>query len=276
MNSIVTNFTASALTHGIRQAVPSIPSAATIILVSGAAIVIFKILSHFCSRAQSPIQESKTTPEPAPTLEPFSLGKATVFTADTPVKILITKKNANFGRIAFIASGVLKGKETELGSILLDWIRVRDNGIFGSEYYSYSIIGTLKTYGPDRNTSKWSKIYVVRVDNFVPDQNIKGIGTALMQAAVEYSFFKGCNGRLQLDAVRTSHIFHYKFGMRTGNSEVDNGIVELSARLQGKKPRRDFGCHDMHLPEAAQLLWKERIRKQPIFADTLSYLDQKV
>lgn len=79
--------------------------------------------------------------------------------------------------------------------------------------HSYSP-GTNNQYGVDcRYTAFPGAIHVEKMESL--DDSYIGVGTLLHELAVLASKKAGFEGRVLLDAEKSSHIFHYKFGFRS-------------------------------------------------------------
>lgn len=201
-------------------------------------------------------------------------GKATVYSIAEQKKIEITIEQTNhiYGRVILTAYANINGKQHELGTAKIDWIRNLDNGKYGSENYTNLTCGSYYTYGLEQNAHRVNKIVVE--DIRCPwNKHYKGIGSALMQAAMEYGYSKNCKGRIFLDACWDSHGFYYKLGMRTKSRETDKAIVQRLEQYAGKeRPYIDFGSHMMHMPEEERASWKEKIIANPIFSQTKQFV----
>ncbi len=101
---------------------------------------------------------------------------------------------------------------------------------------------------------KMNKIYIERLISY-HRTSFKGIGTALMQSVIEYSFHKNFEGRLFLEAIQSSHLFYYKLGMRSPDPEINRRI------LDHEMDYHPVPCV-MSFPSDALLIWKERILSQ--------------
>lgn len=74
--------------------------------------------------------------------------------------------------------------------------------------------GINREYGVDFEYKKFpGAVYVENMESL--DDNYLGIGTLLHNLAVSISNQAGYGGRVLLDAEKSSHIFHYKFGFRS-------------------------------------------------------------
>jgi len=94
----------------------------------------------------------------------------------------------------------------------------------------------------------------------------RGVGTALMQVAIEYSFLKGCLGRIQLESIDDSCPFYY--------NQIKMSFIEdhesLQERIKNihKRSSVNYGSHDMYLSEESIQEWKTKILFNPILQTT--------
>lgn len=110
---------------------------------------------------------------------------------------------------------------------------------------------------------KVSQIFVDLIESPHNDA-YKGVGTALMQAAMEYGHSKRCKGRVALAACWSSHVFYYKLGMRAKFSEQDKRIAELATQPNKPDSSGLLSAH-MYMPKQGRLEWKRKIEAHPIF-----------
>ena len=108
-----------------------------------------------------------------------------------PVKAYIVKSTNQFDYYLIDAQG------NELGFITLH------------NYYP----GERKNYGASYEQKFPGAIYVENIETLSDDY--KGVGNSLHKVAVGISKQSGYDGRVLLDAEKSSHIFHYKFGFRS-------------------------------------------------------------
>ena len=129
--------------------------------------------------------------------------------------------------------------------------------------------------GENNNNKAVSKIYISLMESY--NKQYAGIGTSLMQAAIETSFHTQCAGRVSLSAAWSSHIFHYKMHLRaaSGNKrrdKMDNNELKSLAKEQDKNKSRvrtdDFGSIEMCLPERSIKKWNQVITKSPVLYQT--------
>lgn len=103
------------------------------------------------------------------------------------------------------------------------------------------------------------RIYINRIETCpVFFRRKMGLGTGMVQFAIEKSLAAGFEGRVGLRSVYDSGVFYYKLGFISKDPEYQKQI-EVAAR-EGKK----INGLDMYLPEAAIAAWKEIIAKNPI------------
>jgi hypothetical protein len=159
------------------------------------------------------------------------------------------------------------------GYINLDHFRLRENNIFSSDdrdsetcYYGYNYCGDVLDNRNDEVKNK-SYIYIDHIFNFKKSE-YKGIGSLLFQVAIEHSLSLGCEGRIRLAAVRDSHVFHYKQGMRTEYTVTKTAIFggnddyirqEMKDQEAGKPPSKELGRENMYLPQENINIWKGKI-----------------
>lgn len=185
------------------------------------------------------------------------------------VQIWITMSEGKYGMKVFKAQN--ESHET-LGTMVIDWYRTLPNGNFGSDnnpgvdsWYSD------RYYLKGRDKQRLNTILIESINTSFGTH--KGVGTALIQAAMEYGFSKGCEGRLVTNAVRNAPPFYYKLGMRCLKAN-DNTKIKRDI----KKPRAltDLSSFYMWMTPLKIEEMKERIRNKPIFASASQYLGPKV
>ncbi len=203
------------------------------------------------------------------------LGRAAVtrIADGTSLEIQIKKCMDVVNQTCFLATAKIAGVETKLGEVTLEWFRDRGEKPFGSENTCYGIERWNSLYGYGAETpEKTAKIVMTNLLSYKKEE-YKGVGMALTQAAIEYSYMRGCEGRLLLDACWDSHVFYYKLGMRAKHGATNQEIVRrLQERAQGPVADQDCGSHPMYMPQSARADWKEKIRANPIFLEVKSYL----
>jgi hypothetical protein len=98
----------------------------------------------------------------------------------------------------------------------------------------------------------------------------RGVGTLLMQAAIEYGLAYGTQGRLSLHSAGEALGFYYKLGMRNGllNPAFDAQIAgEIAQAALEHRPPKDILDGDallMYLPSVAIEAWSRHIHKRPV------------
>jgi hypothetical protein len=120
-----------------------------------------------------------------------------------------------------------------------------------SDFYPYSF-----AWDP---VSPKSYLELDRIDNF--NERYKKTGTGLFQAAVEYSYSKGCMGYLKLNAVRDAHMFYIKMGMKDEFNTIPAKFQDPSAYKRG----HDYGCERYVLYGDRILTISEKIKSSPVF-----------
>ena len=108
---------------------------------------------------------------------------------------------------------------------------------------------------------------VLKLDSYA-NTVFHGIGTLLMQAAMEYGLQYGCRGRIALHSESSALGFYYKIGMRTMSKRVD-AIIKRSVdrTVSGTGTRVGIPLEDpefMYLPQEAVERWQERIQRNPV------------
>jgi len=105
-----------------------------------------------------------------------------------------------------------------------------------------------------------------------------GIGTCLIQRAIEESFKRGYEGRVGVSAFFNSHGFYYKLGFRSQEPLINEAVVEALQRSKVIGKPSDTLCLgevDMFLPREAIDQWKQKIMGAPIVPEVRAYLSQK-
>ena len=74
--------------------------------------------------------------------------------------------------------------------------------------------GSMTLWDRDKKDNDPSYIYIQRVDNNASSINLKHVGAALEEYAFRFSVEKGREGRVELTAAWSSHLFHFKNGFR--------------------------------------------------------------
>ncbi len=102
-----------------------------------------------------------------------------------------------------------------------------------------------------------------------------GIGRIFLQMAIEYSFYKGCEGRIKVQAAWNSHGFYYTMGLRSENQETNHAIEQelVIAKQEHRTSNTEkLDAVVMYLSaEKAQKLWKEKIEKNPLWPKDLEF-----
>ncbi len=166
-----------------------------------------------------------------------------------------------------------KGIPSCLGNIQIRFLRVLPSGEYGSKTLNVPAHwdwGGIAAYGNENAVAKANRIFVDTI-NATHKSQYKGIGTVLMQAAMEYGLRKNCEGRIQLDAVGSSHGFYYKLGLRSTFEYHNEAIADelMKATKENRAPNtlhlRSFW---MHLPSTEIPQWLSKIEEHPILYKT--------
>lgn len=205
--------------------------------------------------------------------DPYEQGKATVTSMQdrTNSVSLILKREFNEGLLTtYKTYTYVEGVYTLVGAIAIEFFSINEHGNYeGEKTRKISESSQLMRYGLDETAYKANKIFVE--DLFSSHrQHLHGVGTALMQAAIEYSYSKGCDGRILLEASPAAHVFYFKLGMRTLDPALD-ALIEQ----EWNEPSKPRELIYMYMPAAARLMWKERIKLNPIFSETIQLLGEK-
>ncbi|OGI01002.1 MAG: hypothetical protein A2Y25_07810 [Candidatus Melainabacteria bacterium GWF2_37_15] len=105
------------------------------------------------------------------------------------------------------------------------------------------------------------------------NRKYKGIGTKLIQLAVEESIRRGYEGRVKLESVYAALAFYYKCGFRPLGENADKLSQQLesiiaAAKKSGIKPdTKGLPSVEMHIPDEQLIKIKEQIKKSPIMQD---------
>lgn len=199
------------------------------------------------------------TPQSA---SPYNVGYATIHLVSTgeAVPITIIKKNHPSGEFSFNAFTQSGGL---LGSLDCDWYRKKEDGIYGS-YNCRQVVRYDPYFKYGRELEQVNHLVIQTIDSYARNF-YRGVGAVLVQAVIEYGYSLGCEGRIQLEAVRNSHCFYYKLGMRTGWEEIDEHIGRVAQTLKGREVPQDIRAERMHMPQEAVDTWRKRIAASPIF-----------
>lgn len=172
---------------------------------------------------------------------------------DLPVSIV--SRVMSYGIEKFEARLIDKNGETTkkiLGFVKLGICRLdpKSNTNYfpdGSSIIDHTLSWTVYApYGPA------DKVYIEYIGSSA-NTSYKGIGTILMQAAMERGYQFNCKGRIVLDACWNSHGFYNKLGMVNRKGEP--------VKIENK---RDNGSHVMHMAEKGIKAWADRIEASPI------------
>jgi hypothetical protein len=150
---------------------------------------------------------------------------------------------------------------TQLGEVLFRWLRKMPDGSIGNEQGIFL---------PDHPIVKmYSQNTQIFIDNLQsPYRNCyKGVGKALIQSVIEYSYHKACGGRISLEAAYASHGFYYKMGMRTRDPAVDGTIaanVKKIAKGDRSSLNTSLGMFAMAFSERVIRAWRMKIFSCPI------------
>jgi hypothetical protein len=116
--------------------------------------------------------------------------------------------------------------------------------------------------------------YIEKIDSY--DSNLEGLGTLLMQWAMELESV--CQARVELEANPTNFPFYYKLGMRWKDQPIrkfdkdtpDYDAIVLkeieAARREGRRADTTKlvpNSQRLYLPDAACKIWQEIIQKRP-------------
>lgn len=206
------------------------------------------------------------------------VGETIIFNKETktehPVKILKEKGLYDL-KIYHIVSETKEGF-IELGFMKLDMLSIKGDFV-GSTFHPFVRQGENVNQYHVKNENYKETISKAFIQDMIAWQNksYKGIGTALMQIAIEKSFKYGFEGRLMLDAARNSHGFHYLMGLRTFPlyfSERDEIIKDEleKAKKENREPITSIlGSFYMYLPiETIETKWKKQIQEKPLLFKT--------
>ncbi len=241
-------------------------------------------LADSSSNTSAPTTQIEKTSSEGPV--GVEVGVAVVMEGSKPLPLSIyqwTDKNNCICLHAYI-----KGTTHKVGEMKLDWIRTMSDPVQGTHFRG-EYFRTGRGYGPNDNAGNppnqdLPKIYLSEINNLEflnseGNKNIKGVGSALFQVAIEYSFARKCEGRIQLTAVENSHGFHYLQGMRTMGrntpekcQKVDKTIYEELEKVKKAKENgekltantEELYDVEMYLPDEAIEIWKKKISENPI------------
>lgn len=272
--SVSSNSTLMALT----QTIPSvISSSSTVVKTSDVVLASSLPVSYLSQSASSNSNptSTQTMPSNSPKTVPikgFEEGSTTVFCHGQPQTIFIRSIRAEDHKEfwAYVKNG---SEVEEIGMMRFKRFRISkttgdyrsENCVITESAFYYFMYGAGK---------RVPKIYVEKLDSW-QNKKYKGVGTALLQAAMEYGYAKRCAGRIDLDACWSSHVFYYKLGMRSideKNNKKIKAFDEKGRRLGKKLNTKSLYAVYMHMPNEGIREWQERIRKNPIFSITRANL----
>jgi GNAT superfamily N-acetyltransferase len=135
------------------------------------------------------------------------------------------------------------------GYAFISLVRNRKDGTFGDETNPVIPAWSAKYYYGPRTAGR-TRVNQIFIENIASSQNkhYKGIGSALMQAVMEYGYAKKCGGRIALSALSKATGFYDKLHLQTAGGSY------------------------RYLSEEGIREWKEKIQAHPISAKTLSFL----
>ena len=125
-----------------------------------------------------------------------------------------------------------------------------------------------KVYGVDYKYERFpGAVYIENMESLY--DNYRGVGNVLHEVAVRIAQQEEYKGRVLLDAEKSSHIFHYKFGFRSMGEEhylKDEAIENEIEKAQRKSSTKEhdtshLGPIPMYLPEETiqEILNREQI-----------------
>ncbi|MBA3237282.1 MAG: GNAT family N-acetyltransferase [Parachlamydiaceae bacterium] len=189
-------------------------------------------------------------------------------------KIVITKLKEK-GEVIFTA--YLKCADViKLGDMTISHLRILKNGEYGDERRSITPDDTIsfwRRYGREVQFARADRIFV-HLMKAGQNNQYKGIGTNLIQTAIEYGFRNNCEGRLQLDACWNSHGFYYKMGLRSHLRSNDQEIameLENAQNENRKSNTEELGSVYMYLPSAEIPNWSRKIKENPVLYPKVNY-----
>ncbi len=189
------------------------------------------------------------------------------------MQIEIRISEGTYGRKLFQA---FNKNGQRIGHMGIDWLRTLDNGIYGSKNHTFGLEPYYSDGFYQNNTTneRFNVIYIETIKTSFSDY--KGVGTALIQAAMEYSYLKGCEGRLVTNTVNDAAPFYFKLGMRCQDAYRNNYIkTYITTAAEKGRTGHNFGSHYMSMTPVNIMQWKEKIREHPVFAATAQYLGSK-
>ena len=168
------------------------------------------------------------------------------------------------GRYRFIAYITESRGKREIGNLTCYWLRNFEDGTWGGEYYTRRMTDEdwECRYGLEESAFKTNRLMVERLYSY-QQAKFRGVGSALMQAAMEWGDMDGkdCRGHIYLDAIGSSHKFYYNLGMRTLSAERDALIKDLPSVCR----EEDFGSCLMYMSSEGRERYAMRVADGPIF-----------
>jgi len=108
---------------------------------------------------------------------------------------------------------------------------------------------------------------ILRLDSFLRE-TYRGVGTLLMQAAMEYGIRYGTGGRVALHSEGSALGFYYKLGMRSlskkFNAQIEKELEQAKRENRAPADITDNDAMLMYLPEEAMAVWTAKIRQSPV------------
>ena len=133
-------------------------------------------------------------------------------------------------------------------------------GTYTEESEFWSMFNYYPIDGKSRGIFQENYVFVenMETDNVA----FKGIGSALLQIAIELAQKPKYQGRVKLMAVRNSHVFYHKMSFKSYEHDFNKKILELVKNPP--KEYEDSGATFMYLDKEAIALWKEKTKSHPI------------
>jgi len=210
---------------------------------------------------------------------------------DKKIEIFFEKYKDNNGKLYRAVTVKHNGEVEELGRIVIRHIKQGENGLYNPSDIPFfsppqgltakdwaSFIASLgenaqikdsRRDDPREKNDINSIFDSILVHSIYSQKNkiYRGVGTALMQLAMEKSHLKKCAGRIALFA-EGSILFYDKLG-----------FVCQMAEKQGKLSRKRCGepipvRDNMYLPQTAIEEWKKKIEAKPILYKTAAHISQ--
>lgn len=190
----------------------------------------------------------------------------------TELAVKIFKEKLSCGRKRYcVVIDDDTSEEKIIGDMIIEWIRLNKAGELASENHSkISPSSRLYKYENPEDNGKSSKIYIEEIQNRLKTL-FKGVGSVLMQVAMEKAHLKNCEGRILLEACWNSHSFYYKLGFRSGDKEKNQAIADeiKDAKEKGRPINTtDLGSMMMYHPRAAIKEWMVKIAQAPLLNAT--------